>query len=437
MNAKILSATFLALLFSGHTFAATASNGYIVKIKSGSDFLTSKAISHFGQVTKVANTSFGTFARLETTKGLSDKAMQALSTNPEIEYIEPNYIISLNSTLKNQKESEVLAPQDARFGNQWGLLNTGRNGGGIFSSGVAGEDINASRAWEITKGATGKDIVKIAVIDTGVDYTHPDLKDQMDVNALELNGKAGVDDDNNGYIDDVYGYDFANKDGNPMDGHGHGTHCAGVIGASHNTTGIAGVMANVKIVGIKFLTDKGSGETIDAISAIDYAIKRGVRVMSNSWGGDEKEQSLQDAITKAQEAGITFVAAAGNDSSDNDKRPTFPANYEVENVISVGSYASNGARSGFSNYGVKSVHVFAPGSNILSTYKGGYGNLSGTSMAAPHVSGVVGLLLSQEPNLTPAQIKERLIKTSAKTSKLKTTSLSEGRVDAYRALINK
>ena len=423
MNSKLIVISLFSL-FTCTTVLATPFNGYILKVKKGSNFLSSKAINQYGQLTKVAPTSFGVFARLETNSGLSDKAMQALANNPEIEYIEPNYIINLTSVRG--------APLDAMLGKQWGLVNTGKNGG-IFSSGVAGEDVNITRAWEITKGASA---VKIAVIDTGVDYNHPDLKSQMDVNTLELNGKPGIDDDNNGYIDDIYGYDFANKDGDPNDGHGHGTHCAGVIGAEHNSVGIAGVMANVKIVAIKFLSDKGSGETIDAISSIDYAIKRKVQVMSNSWGGGEKEQSLMDAIKAAEAAGITFIAAAGNDSSNNDTRASYPANYEVSNVISVGSFTSQGAKSGFSNFGLKTVHVTAPGSNILSTYKGSYSNLSGTSMAAPHVSGIVGLLLSKEPGLTPLEIRERLIRTSTQTSKLKTASISGGRVDAYRALLN-
>lgn len=430
MNSKLLSVSLLSLFIS---FAAQATpfNGYIVKVKEGSNFLSSKAVSSYGHITKTAQTNFGTFARLETKKGLSDKAMQSLANNPEIEYIEPNYIITLNS-------KKAAVPADAMFAKQWGLMNTGKNSGGIFSPGVAGEDINAAKAWEITKGLAGDKAIKIAVIDTGVDYTHPDLKAQIEVNEAELNGKPGVDDDGNGFVDDVYGYDFANKDGDPMDGHGHGTHCAGVIGASHNSIGIAGVMSNVKIIPIKFLTDAGSGETIDAISAIDYAIKRGANVMSNSWGGGEKEQSLLDAITAAETAGITFVAAAGNESSNNDTTASYPANYDVSNVISVGSYTAAGAKSSFSNYGVKSVHVTAPGSSILSTYKnGGYASLSGTSMATPHIAGIVGLLLSQEPNLTPAQIRTRLINTSVKTDKLKSSSVSGGRVDAFRALTNK
>ncbi len=426
MKLKLL---FGSLFVYSAVASATPYNGYIVKVKKGSNFLNQKSLSQFGTVSKVTNTSFGTFARLETNKGLTDKAFASLASNPNIEYIEPNYIITLD---KVKGGDEVPAPKDANFKKQWGMKNDGKNGS-IFSSGVAGEDINILRAWSITQGS--KD-VKIAVIDTGVDYTHPELKSQIMVNEAELNGKPGVDDDGDGYIDDIYGYDFANKDADPQDGHGHGTHCAGVIGAAHNTAGVAGVMANVSILPIKFLSDSGSGETIDAIAAIDYGIKRGVNVMSNSWGGGEKEQSLQDAIQAATDAGIVFVAAAGNESSNNDSTESYPANYP--NVISVGSFTSAGARSSFSNYGVKSVHVSAPGSNILSTYKnGGYTTMSGTSMATPHVAGVVGLILSQEPGLTPAQVKERLINTSVKTSKLSTASVSGGRVDAFRALSNK
>ena len=432
MNSKILSLSLFSLFatFSAH---ATAFNGYIVKVKEGSNFLSSKTIHSYGLVTKTAETSFGTFARLETNEAVSGLAMQILANNPDIEYIEPNYIITLNTKEAGFAET----PSDSMFIKQWGLVNTGKNLGSIFSRGIAGEDINITAAWEITKGSTGEQAIKIAVIDTGVDYTHPDLKSQIDVNLLELNGKPGVDDDGNGYIDDIYGYDFANKDGDPMDGNGHGTHCAGVIGASHNSIGIAGVMSSVKIVPIKFLSDAGSGETIDAISAIDYAIKRGVNVMSNSWGGGDKEQSLLDAITAAESAGITFVAASGNESNNNDKKSSYPANYDVSNVISVGSFTGTGAKSSFSNYGVKSVHVTAPGSNILSTFKkGGYSSLSGTSMATPHVAGIVGLMLSNEPHLTPLEIRERLITTSVKTEKLKKASLSGGRVDAFRAITN-
>ncbi len=418
---------FLASLVLSSTFIHAAPfNGYIVKYKGHQSLRANTTIAKFGNVEKVAETSFGTFAKLNPNQGFTALNLEALKNNPDIEYVEPNYIISIKNT---------VSPSDPNFKKQWGLFNDGKNGG-LFGGGVAGEDINATKAWGITKGSTS---VKIAVIDTGVDYTHPDLVDQIDVNILEKNGKAGVDDDQNGYVDDIYGYDFANKDGDPMDGNSHGTHCAGVIGASHNGKGVAGVMAEVKIVPVKFLSDRGAGESIDAVLAIEYAMKRGVKVMSNSWGGDESEniKALEDAIKAANDKGIVFVAAAGNDSSDNDRTGSYPTNYDVPNVIAVGSHAASGSRSGFSNYGKSKVHVFAPGSNILSTTpRGRFESMSGTSMACPHVAGVVGLLLSKEPNLTPEEVRERLIKTSVKSSKLEDLSHSDGRVDAYRALMN-
>lgn len=412
-------------LFASQTLATSEFNGYIVKLKNTNNFTANlTSLSKFGKVEKVAKTEFGTFIKVTSKSDLLHS--NSLLKNSNVEYVEPNWIIKISDA----SSSEALDPTDDQFKKQWGLKNTGKNGG-LFGS-VAGEDINAANAWSITKGS--KDI-KVAVIDTGIDYGHPDLKNQMDVNSLELNGKVGVDDDGNGYVDDVYGYDFSNKDGDPMDGHSHGTHCAGVIGASHDGKGIAGVMGQVKLIGVKFLSDKGSGETIDAISSIEYAIKRGVNVMSNSWGGGEYSESLKEAISHANDAGIVFVAAAGNESNNNDSRPTYPASYDVPNVITVGSYAGTGAASSFSNYGVKSVHVFAPGSSILSTVPNGrYSNMSGTSMACPHVAGVVGLVLSQKPTLSPSEVRDILVGSSKQTTKLQSKSQSAGRVDAFEAL---
>lgn len=403
------------LVLSTNVFAAPF-NGYIVKMKNRNGFLAAKSLSRYGVVTKIADTTFGSYARLETKPGITDNALTSLAKDPNVEYIEPNYIVSIGKA--------VTAPTDSAFKKQWGLKNSSKKN----------EDINVLNAWDVTKGSTD---IKVAVIDTGADYTHPDLKKQIDVNTAELNGKPGVDDDGNGYVDDVYGYNFSSKTADPMDGHGHGTHCSGVIGASHDGQGIVGVMANVKIIPIKFLSDEGSGETIDAISAIDYAIKRGANVMSNSWGGGDFEQSLYDAIKAANDKGITFVAAAGNEYSNNDTTPAYPASYDLPNVVSVGAFTSSGSKASFSNYGIKTVHVFAPGSNIYSTVNGGtYQSMSGTSMATPHVSGIVGLMLSKDSSLSPSQIKERLIRTSNQTSSLKGLSQSNGRVDAYRAIMN-
>lgn len=394
--------------------AVTASTAfsaeYIVKLKD-----SDTAVLKNFKASRLLNLSFGHFAVVE-----SDQKLDSLKALSNIEYIEPNYTYTA-----------FTSPSDANFSKQWGLHNDGRNSGSIWSPGKKGVDISALEAWKITKGDRA---VKIAVIDTGVDYNHPDLVKNIMVNQAELNGTDGVDDDNNGFIDDVYGYDFGNNDNDPMDGHGHGTHCAGVIGASHNAEGIAGVMANVQILPIKFLKDNGSGTLDAAIGAIDYAISRGVDVMSNSWGGSGNSQALKEAIIRARDAGITFVAAAGNSNQDNDSTMTVPAGYDIENIISVGALDGKGQKANFSNYGKNSVHVFAPGVDIYSTVQnGGYKKMSGTSMACPHVAGVVGLVLSSEPNMSYADIKTRLMSTSIKSSDLSKYTAS-GYVDAALSL---
>jgi subtilisin family serine protease len=405
--------TFSFLLFSTHAFSAQLYNGYIVKLKKSSNFVNNTFLS------MVTKTSFGTYAKVE------ENNISHFLGNSNIEYIEPNYIV-------HSVSDEDETPSDSYFSSQWGLSNSGKNSGTILTRGVPHVDINILKAWTQTMGAPS---IKIAVIDTGVDYKHPDLKDQIDINEKEFNGTIGVDDDGNGFVDDIYGYNFYDKNGDPRDDNGHGTHCAGVIGAAHNGLGIAGVMKEVKIIPVKFLNAKGAGDNLSAVSAIDYAMKRGANIMSNSWGGSQKSQAIEDAIAATEKAGITFIAAAGNSTRDNDSVAFYPASYKSSNIISVGSFAANGKLSKFSNYGINSVHVTAPGSYILSTFMNGkYKVLSGTSMAAPHVAGVVGLLLSKEPNLKPSEIRERLIKTSVKTDYLKNASVSGGRIDAYKVL---
>ncbi|EQC43710.1 S8 family peptidase [Bacteriovorax sp. Seq25_V] len=412
-----------ALVFATPVLAQNF-NGYIVKLKNNAEsFSLPKSMS----AVETLSTSFGTYAVVQPAEGLEQESVEMLKNDSNIEYVEKNWIV----TLDNEVTSEVMTSTDSMYSKQWGLKNTGTNSGGWFSSGKAGEDVNAERAWEIQKG--NKDIV-VAVIDTGIDYRHPDLQANLWVNEAEKNGEPGVDDDGNGFVDDVYGYDFANNDADPIDGHSHGTHCAGVIGAAHNGQGVMGVMSKVKLMGIKFLSDSGSGETIGAIKSIEYAIKNGANIMSNSWGGGERSEALKEAIVAAKDAGILFVAAAGNESNNNDSRPTYPASYDVENVITVGAMDGKGNKASFSNYGKESVHVFAPGVNILSTVKnGGYQKMSGTSMATPMVSGVLGLLLSQEEGINFSDAKTRLMESTVRNSSLSKFSI-DGRVDAFRML---
>lgn len=349
-----------------------------------------------------------------------------LAEDPSIEYIEPNYIYSIN------------APEDPSFLKLWGLWNNGKNEppgsrGQSSPSGIVGVDINALKAWSITKGSRA---VKVAIIDTGFDYNHQDLKSNIWVNTSEKNGVAGVDDDNNGYVDDIYGYDFANMDGDPMDGNGHGTHVAGTIGAEHdNGIGVAGVMGDVEMVGIKFLTDQGSGTTINAIEAINYAVKLDVDIMNNSWGGGAYSKALKEAIAYAGKMGILFTAAAGNSKNDNDLRPTYPSNYDLDNIISIAAhnYAEN--LSSFSCYGANSVDIAAPGENIYSTMpEDKYTVLSGTSMATPHVTGLLGLYISVNGRTNIKKIKNELLDSSVYVPSYGRKLVSAGRVDGYNFL---
>jgi PKD repeat protein len=294
-------------------------------------------------------------------------------------------------------------------------------------------DIDAPEAWDIETG-NSNDVV-IAVIDTGVDYDHEDLAANMWLNEHELNGVVGVDDDGNGYIDDIKGWDFFSDDNDPDDENGHGTHCSGTIAAEgNNGRGVVGVSWNAKIMPLRFLGPDG-GSTSDAILAIEYATMMGVDIMSNSWGGGGYSVALEDAISAANDAGILFVAAAGNAGTDNDVYPHYPSSYNVPNVISVAATDSFDNLAYFSNYGLISVDLGAPGVSIYSTLPGNsYGSYSGTSMATPHVAGAVALIKAQYPELSSDRIKARLLGSVDTIPSLSGKTVTGGRLNAYNAL---
>jgi len=279
--------------------------------------------------------------------------------------------------------------------------------------------IRARQAWDIT---TGSHDVLVGVIDTGVDYRHPDLVDNIWTNRgetgtdIEGNDKAtnGIDDDNNGYVDDLHGYDFINNDNDPMDDFGHGTHVAGTIGASgNNEIGIAGLNWRVGIVPLKFIGADGGGSEADAIKAIEYAAQMGISITNNSWGGVGYNQALKDAIEAYGTKGGLFVAAAGNFSVDNDAINFFPANYELDNIISVAAVDNDDNKPAFSNWSANKVHIAAPGVDILSLAASGtretLTRMSGTSMAAPHVAGTAALIKSVYPEIDYRAIKNRIV----------------------------
>lgn len=321
-----------------------------------------------------------------------------------------------------QHGKDASVPNDANFSKLWGMDHWGDR------------DIDAVQAWKKFNGSS--EGIVLAVIDTGIDYTHPDLKDQMWVNPNEIPGN-GIDDDGNGIIDDVHGADFANNDGDPLDDQMHGTHCAGTIaGKGNNGIGVAGVAwQGVRLMALKFLSASGGGRTSDAVKALNYAVAMGARITSNSWGGGGSSSAMRVAIERAERAGMLFVAAAGNEGSNNDESPHFPSNYPSASIISVASTTFRGTLSSFSCYGAKTVDVAAPGSAIYSTVPGGkYRSLSGTSMATPHVSGLAALIWMYRPKLSMPQVKDIVMKSVVLQDALKGSSLTNGRINALRAL---
>ena len=348
-----------------------------------------------------------------------------LARRPDVRYVEPNYIVSM-----------VREPNDPRFPELWGLENIGQPAGGI--PGTPGADIHAAAAWDRAIGAR---TVVVGVVDTGIDYTHPDLAANawsapspftVAVGGQTITCAAGT-----------HGFNAITKTCDPLDDHFHGTHVSGTIGAAgNNATGVAGVNWIANIMGLKFLGSTGSGNLGDAINAIEFGIQAkqvfgaaaNVRVLSNSWAGGPFSQALFDEITRANQNDILFVAAAGNSTSNNDSAPTYPASYAIPNVIAVAATDNQDAIATFSNFGANSVHLGAPGVKVLSTVPGrSYDTFSGTSMATPHVSGSAALLLSRCP-MTTSQVKALLLSSVDPIPALAGLTITGGRLNVGAAM---
>jgi subtilisin family serine protease len=294
--------------------------------------------------------------------------------------------------------------------------------------------MKVSNAWNYA-GASQEIIV--AVIDTGVQVDHQDLVANLRINTAEIDSN-GLDDDNNGIIDDYIGADFSKGYGNAVDENGHGTHVAGIIGAStNNGIGISGIAKNIKILPIKFIGSSGVGSASAAISAIDYAVANGAKIINASWGAiGANSDSLKAAIERAKDAGVLFVAAAGNDGVDTDGKNFYPAGYELSNIISVGASDSEDNLAEFSNFGANTVDLLAPGVEIASTYtSSGYVYLSGTSMAAPQVAGVATLVLSSHPELDFNQLRQSILKGADQVVAANGVTATSGRLSAFGALV--
>jgi len=359
-------------------------------------------------------------ARVRSRRGETAEALIArYRQNPFVEYAEVNRVFRLQAV-----------PNDPYFPQLYGLHNLGQTGG------LVDADIDAAEAWD---RQTGDPSVLVALIDTGVQYTHPDLAANMWVNPGEIPDN-GIDDDTNGYVDDVRGWDFANNDNNPADDNGHGTHTAGTIAAvGNNGVGVVGVAWHSTVMPLKFLNHRGLGTAAGAIAAIMYAADMGARISSNSWLCGPSlgcfSQAVEDAIAYANAKGMLFVATAGNANNNNDLTPTFPCTSTQPNVICVAATDQFDQKAAFSSYGATTVDLGAPGVGILSTApSNGYRLASGTSMATPHVAGAAALLLSEYPALTVLEVKRAILRNVDPLPALAAITTRGGRLNVANAL---
>lgn len=421
------SALVFSLIIPAISFASIKQN-IVIKVKDKNlferEFYTEKYKNLFGNL----------YVLRESTQNPT-----VLRKNKNVEYVEleqrsekrelgKNEAFSINpNQLQSRNTSELNDPQ-LRY--VWSYGSAADNGMSVYE---------ARRQFGLNPEAT----ITIAVIDTGVEYNHDDLKNVMWVNTKEIPGN-GVDDDGNGYIDDIYGINMLVrlKDGTPSgdirDSHSHGTHVAGTIGSeSNNGIGIAGIASNVKIMAIRAVPNNGDESDIDVAEALIYAANNGAKVVNCSFGKKQNEggKLIPETLEHLNKLGVTVVVAAGNDRTNNDRVLQYPASFQADNLISVASTTNKGELSSFSNYGEKTVHLAAPGSSIYSTVpRNKYGSMSGTSMASPAVAGLVAEVLSFHPSLTPIEVRDLLMRSSVKSNNLKRKTVSGGRADLLNAL---
>ena len=475
MTLKALAAAVFVTATATSALAAPKKQDLLIKMAPGTVAemqLLATQLEESGSKTEILTDSW---LRLETSAKKSAQILNSLKDIPQVLYVQPNYKISL---LENYQIEDPL--RRAAF--MRGMQNTARALApadnpaipGIPSENIGADsllpqqwgmkDNNVEQAWKFTMG--NPDLI-VAVLDTGVDYTHEDLLPNLWRNSKEIPGN-NIDDDNNGFIDDMIGWDFVSNDNLPYDlsmdpiqvlfsggNPGHGTHCAGNVAArGNNGMGIAGVAPNVKIMSLRFLSEKGGGTTADAIKSIKYAVDNGAKILSNSWGSEGEDpnegtenQALRDIITYGEQRGVLFIAAAGNGhkgvgyNNDSDPQPAYPASYDHESIISVAALDVNNELGSFSNWGMKSVDIGAPGVNVFSTMVGNhYSNLvvnvggfeipwDGTSMATPHVAGAAALYWSLHPTKSWKEIKTAILSSAKKIPAMTGKSTSEGKLD--------
>jgi thermitase len=428
---KLLISTCLLLSLNVGFSNDTTPNELIVKLKPGH---TLPVLANVKNVQKLFENVY--VVRTNDLVGIE----AALKTNPSIVYTERNHRSERRVLPKSDPATSISldksTPSDSQFndpliGKVWSFNDASNFG------------VSVNSAYK-EYGTTNTTPIIVAVVDTGVDTQHVDLKSVIWVNINEIPGN-GIDDDNNGYIDDINGINTLVRDSNGKatvdnkDTHSHGTHVSGTIGATQNNKiGIAGIASNVKIMGIRTVPNNGDETDIDVAEAFVYAAKNGAKIINCSFGksSNEGRQLIPDTLKYIGENyGVLVIAAAGNDSKDIDKSLTYPASLNSDNLLVIASTSNNGRMSSFSNYGKMNVDVAAPGSAIYSTVPGNrYESMSGTSMAAPTTVGVAAEILSHHPTLTGAQLKDVLMKSVTEISSFKTKMVSGGRIDLLKGL---
>ncbi len=427
-------AFILALVFS---LTATAQDyvpgEVIVKMKKGaSSGQTQKFVGKMSLNSKMSlKRSWKRFNMHQFKLGAGQSVEQAVNDlllDPDVEYAEPNYIF--------QKQSAGIEGHPMSYSETVeGLENNNEGFSGPTDFGQTEANISAEEAWQILSRLNERPVV--AVIDSGVDYSHYvfDESGAIWVNEDEIPGNY-IDDDGNGYVDDVRGWNFVSDSNDPMDDDNHGTHVAGIVlGMTQNILAPNLDPAVIQIMPLKFLDENGVGSTSDALAAINYALDNGANVLNNSWGGGYYSQALHDVITNGYNKGVSFIAAAGNAANNNDSSPVYPASYEVPNVVSIAATSSRDSLASFSNYGNNSVHVASPGISILSTLPGdSFGYSSGTSMAAPFAAGLAALMIREKGVINGYQVKGVLYDHSDPIGGLNGFVASRSRINALEAV---
>lgn len=396
----------------GTSYSASKGNGFVSRAQS------QKGVRLKGAFHGMGIYHFG----VKAGKSVQD-TIDEISSDPDVEYVEPNYIFSkatVGSVIQKFSSAEVSS-----------MAVSGQ------SYMATGALIQVTDTWPTL---TGSDIPVVAVIDTGLDTSHPIIANTSALwrNPAEI-ADNGIDDDNNGYVDDINGWNFISNSGVMIDDEGHGTHVTGIILGVTQDIYTSYPTAKIRVMPLKFLDGSGYGRTTDAIKAIYYAVNNGATILNNSWGGPSYSAALHEAITYSYNAGVLFVAAAGNSGTNNDSQPMYPSSYTVPNVVSIAATTDSDSLAYFSNYGKSKVHVASPGVYILSSIPGGYGTMSGTSMAAPFVSGLAALMKVEKPSMLPYQIRQIVMDNSdvvisGGNPVLSNKVASQGRINVYNTV---